>query len=155
MRKDQHRIARHAATLLLVLASLTLAPEAWAQVRSSIGASARVLEAGPAWAAQRGLGTLLESAKDVDALTERADESVILTESDGSVGPLPRVTLVVQREPSAGDPELWDRSVEARPPGAAPQEGSRAAVSPRGGNASANASSSWRHVVVRVEHIAN
>lgn len=169
MREDHHAIVGYAGALLVAVASVTTTQPAWAQVRSSIGASARVLQAGPAWAAERGLGTLLESSVSVDGLTEPPGESVILTESEGPGGPQPRITVVVEPARSA-DLARWDQAVKQRPVGQRPvgqrpvgqrpvAPGRRRETREAGISGDANAvelvSRRSRRVVLLVEHVAN
>jgi hypothetical protein len=94
---------------LLALLSLTMTGEAFGQVRSTIQATARVVEAGPGWAAH---AQVVEAADIADALASRywhaSDEVLVFDPAESPAGiPRPRVTLV--RESLQADPGCLSR----------------------------------------------
>ncbi len=59
---DRRRASQRALVISLAVASLVLTSDAFGQVRSTIQVQARVVEAGPAWAARGAVGEALAAA---------------------------------------------------------------------------------------------
>lgn len=104
--RDQNRLQASTTSLavLLALLSLTMTGEAYGQVRSTIRATARVVEAGPGWAAHAQVVEVVDMALAVAAdYWDRGYEVLIFDLAESPAGiPRPRVTLV--RETLQVDP---------------------------------------------------
>jgi hypothetical protein len=98
--RDQNRLQASATSLpvLLPLLSLTITSEATGQVRSTIQARARVVEAGPGWAAHAQVREATDMALNLVAdYWFPSDEVLILDLAESPAGiPQPRVTLVCE-----------------------------------------------------------
>lgn len=141
-------------SILLSFALLAAMPgltaSAFAQVRSTIQASARVVEAGPAWSAHRDLQSVVGELSESPGLTALDEGSVILTDgAEGSASTAYRVTVV------RSGVDFGEAAVNHRAPNDAvtdhadDRRSHPLAVREPGDPGSPD------HVIVYVEHIAN
>jgi hypothetical protein len=93
---SRRRASERALVISLAVASLALRGEAFGQVRSTIQAQARVVEAGPAWAASDAVSEALVAARALSISYEYLDGRVVFIDhGDGVDGiSMPRVSIV-------------------------------------------------------------
>jgi hypothetical protein len=155
LRRLLPRACASVLSLILVISSLTAAGTAKAQVRTTLGVSARVMEAGPAWAAARqasqardavsawvGLGRSdAWSAQSVDTAFGNLDL------------PAPRVTILM-RAGRQGEDGFGDREGDTVDPSARGDAVSGTPQSTGSPSTDRTAREPWR-VIILVEHVSN
>lgn len=162
MQKHGSFAARAVLLFFVAIALVTVTTPALGQARSTLLASARVLEAGPAWAAEREVERAVQAALDsVRVGSIGGADSVILTEGrpDRPGLPAPRVEVVRVPGTSVGAAGEHGEGAGSR---SCPREAA-AARTPGGGLglrafcSSDEASNPSHGVLLRVtiEHVAN
>ncbi len=167
--RDQSRLQVSAIILFAVLAllSLTMTSEAFSQVRSTIQATARVVEAGPGWAAHAQVREATDMALALVAdYWVPGDEVLILDLAESPAGiPRPRVTLVREAVQTGLGCPSQRSAVDCGPGfasaslvGIAPrlvQAGEVSAVHPNQARAARAPELAPLHIIIYVEHISN